>query len=49
MTARALAGALSAVAALALCASAQAQNSFSFIDAAQVAGQLLARQTRRRR
>ena len=35
MTARALAGALSAVAALALCASAQAQNSYSFIDAAK--------------
>jgi feruloyl esterase len=35
MTARALAGALSAVAALALCTSAQAQNSYSFIDAAK--------------
>ena len=35
MTARALAGALGAVAALALCASARAQNSYSFIDAAK--------------
>ena len=37
MTARALAGALSAMAGLTLCASAQAQNSYSFIDAAKSA------------